>query len=130
MRFLGWILKPINPDFMTSYWTTIGETIYYPTSVNIPEWHTGIIEHEKVHIAQWRVYGLWFWFSYLFLPIPFGLAWWRYAWEREAYLVDIAARRMTIQEVARILSSSKYGWAWPRPWIEKWLRKQVGMMDR
>ena len=125
MRFTGWLVKPINPTFMTNYWTTIGNTIYYPTSETMPQHRHDILQHEFVHVHQWRKYHIWFWFSYLFLPVPFGFAWYRYKWEREAYLVDIKARRLTVDQVARTLSSSTYGWAWPEKWIKEWLHKRL-----
>lgn len=57
MKVLGFLMKPINPNFMTAFVTTIGSTIYIPdkdidldeaTSAN---W-ISVIGHEYVHISQ------------------------------------------------------------------------------
>ena len=76
-------------NFNERYWTTVGRTIYYPAYVRDPRAHPQIIDHELVHVRQWERYGLWLWASYLLLPLPFGLAWFRFRWEREAYLPEI-----------------------------------------
>lgn len=124
MHVCAFLLRPFNPDFMSAYWTTIGRTIYYPTGVTHPILHSITIEHELVHIRQWRKYGLWLWFSYLFVPFPIFIAWYRWRWEREAYMVDIRAG-VSIDAVVASLWHG-YGWPWPRESMRRWFWAQKG----
>ena len=45
--------------------------------------------HELVHVRQWRRWHVLFWIGYLLLPLPIGLAWCRWRFEREAYLEEL-----------------------------------------
>lgn len=68
MRLLGVLLKPICPAFMTSYWTTIGTTVYAP---NIAMFYKisqiPVYAHELVHVYDWhRLGGVKFVLCYLF----------------------------------------------------------------
>jgi len=83
MKLIGFILRPFNKRFMTSYTTTIGSTIYSPTGTV----DARLLAHELVHVRQWKKWGLWFSFSYLFV-LPFGITMRGY-WERQAYEVTI-----------------------------------------
>lgn len=126
MRVIAFLLRLIgNSEFMERYWTTIGSRIYYPTSVARPELHTEIIRHEAVHVKQWRRFGPLLWLTYLLLPLPFGFAWFRWRWEREAYLGDIRTGAATVDQVVAVLGSAAYGWAWPKPWMREWFRKEL-----
>lgn len=60
-RLIGTLLSPFNDRYMSSYWTTIGRTIYVPTKYDKdldwaePSWidrHEPVIAHELVHVAQ------------------------------------------------------------------------------
>jgi hypothetical protein len=123
MAVIAMLVRPFNASFMETYWTTIGRTIYYPLNVAHPIIHVDIIEHELVHIEQWNKYWLWFWFSYLFVPFPIFVAWYRWRWEREAYLVDLNKGLCTIDAVVARLWH-EYGWCWPRTWMRKWFMEQ------
>ncbi len=120
-----------NKVFMTNYWTTIGKTIYYPDYAVDPFEHTKVLTHEFVHVKQWEQYGLLFMGSYLLLPLPVGLAWFRWRWEREAYLTGFArdGGEADRQEVERIVENlwHDYGWTWPKAWMRAWFYKQLGM---
>ena len=133
MKFIAFLVRPFCRNFMTGYYTTIAKTIYKPTEKDIPE---GILLHELVHIKQWKKYGLWFWFSFIFLfPTVITM---RSMWEREAYEVSMDhfyktyCTRPDFNEiwskykidVADNFTSSKYLWMNPfdvRVW--KWIKK-------
>jgi hypothetical protein len=138
MSFLGWLLKPIAPHFMTHFWTTIGHTIYVPDRCladwNTEVWferHATIIEHEETHVVQCERWGMvLLTFLYLFFPLPFFFAWGRWRIEREAYMENIRAaetkfdRALTIDWVVNTLWSN-YGWVWPKSWMRQWFEEQV-----
>jgi len=128
MRVAGVLLRGIgNRTFLERYWTTVGRTVYYPSSIADPLVHRDILEHELVHVRQWQRFGLWMWVSYLLLPLPFGLAWFRFRWEREAYLIQIARAADREQEIERIVQVlwHGYGWPWPRPLMRKWFHEHA-----
>lgn len=68
MRLIGFLLSPFNPRFLSSYWTTIGRTIYVPwrsadvlEDMGSPQWvrkNRRVIAHELVHVAQFERWGL------------------------------------------------------------------------
>lgn len=123
MRVLGLLLCAVGTrGFNERFWTTLGRTIYYPTSVHDPFAHPVVLEHELVHVQQWRRWGLFLWISYLLLPLPIGLAWFRFRWEREAYLVQLARAPDREHEIERIVDVLWFGYArpWPRSWMRRW----------
>ena len=125
---LLWLLG--NRRFLEEYWITLGRTVHYPASVRDPYQHPQVIEHELVHVRQWERWGVLLWISYLFLPLPFGLAWFRWRWEREAYLIDLAARtgrEDRARAVDRVVETlwTGYGWPWPRRWMKRWFERQL-----
>jgi hypothetical protein len=116
-----------QPQYLERYVTTIGRTIYLT-----PDWHARAVEdrfmtlrHERVHLAQFRRYGLLpMALAYLLLPLPAGLAWCRMALEREAYAETVraayelggrAATDGLRAHVIRQFTSGAYGWMWPFP---------------
>jgi hypothetical protein len=128
MRAAALLLRGIGQrDFNERFWTTVGRTVYYPTCVEDPLAHPDVLEHELVHVRQWQRWGVLMWLSYLCLPLPFGLAWFRFRWEREAYLVQIARAADREQEIERIVQVlwHGYGWPWPRPLMRKWFREHA-----
>lgn len=110
MRFLGWLLGLFGyKRFLSHAWTTIGRTVYYPTTGPRETWdvwygprrhpgevvdawndylsaHRSTVEHEFHHVIQferlWHLHSL----LYLLFPLPVGLAWYRWWAERGAYL--------------------------------------------
>ncbi len=63
----------------------------------------GIVEHESVHLEQQRRDGIWRWhLRYVFRPS------WRARYEAEAYKVDIAAGRWTVDEAAQVIAGPLY----------------------
>lgn len=135
MRVIGWffnLFKWLTKfDFMEDAWTTVGgKTIYFPVDYPLSyEKLQGIsssevtIRHELVHIRQARKYPVWFQVSYLLFPIFIFFAWFRWRWEREAYMVNIRAGA-DIDRIVDILWKV-YLFPWPKPWMRKWFREQV-----
>lgn len=126
MRSLGFFL---GAWFRERAWTTIGSrTIWAPDTANLArlDKHEVSVLHELVHIRQARHWPVLFQLSYLLLPVPFFFAWFRWRWEREAYLVNIEYGTHSVEEVVDLLWS-KYGWCWPKTAMRKWfLEKTLG----
>lgn len=127
--------------FLTQYGTTIGPIIASPKEW--PSLKQGYLVHEATHAADMRKAGLgihpwagifFYALAYLFLFLPFGLAWFRYKLELRA---DIARwryelktglrtpREVIIHAAARgkSLSNGTYGYAWL--WSTDGYRKTV-----
>lgn len=128
MRVIGWLLSLIGNDrFMVGFWTTISaRTIYAPIGVDLSdlERYAVSIRHELVHARQARRLPVLWQISYLLLPMPFFFAWCRWASEREAYLVQLRAGTMTIDEVVTTLWNN-YGATWPRSRMRAWFARAV-----
>lgn len=123
MRFLGSIL---GAWFMHSAWTTIGpRTIWAPVGARLDrlDVYALIIQHELVHVAQAKRWLVLFQLSYLLLPLPIWLAWCRWRWEREAYLVQLRAGASPA--VLADLLWRRYGWPWPRPLMRRWFERAL-----
>lgn len=128
MVVLGWI---VGDDFMTRWWTTYRlpfqrkVRITYPALIVIPELHADTIRHEYVHADQFlKWWGPWLIpLLYVLIPLPTFLSgrWWI---ERGAYLVDIRAKCLTVEESVQILWKD-YGWCWPRRWMRTWFARQL-----
>jgi hypothetical protein len=132
MRAAALLLRAIGSrDFMDRYWTTVGRTVYYPSCVADPRAHPDVLEHELVHVRQWERWGVWLWVSYLLLPLPFGLAWFRFRWEREAYLVQIERAEDRAREIERVVNALWYGYGfpWPRAWMRRWFERAATPAD-
>ena len=132
-RAIGAALKVLTlggqSSYLTRYVTTIGARIYLPSSWNErgadDRWVT--MRHERVHLRQFRRFTLPVMaLLYLFVPLPLGLAWCRYRFEREAYeeTIRAAACAWGIERVRQPafrenlidqFTSGAYGWMWPFP---------------
>jgi hypothetical protein len=121
--------------YLTSYQTTIGWTVYVT-----PDWDDRpadvrwvTLRHERVHLRQFRRYTrVGMALLYLLVPLPLGLAWFRAAFEKEAYAETIRAA-VEVWGPARVrepafresilgqFTSGAYGWMWPfRRHLERW----------
>jgi hypothetical protein len=120
MRFIG----KFHTDFYERFWTTIGDTVYYPTKVQdpmLPQYAT-IRIHEQVHIEQYRKYKKYlFLFLYLFFPLPVLFSYFRWKFEREAFLVDIE-NGANIDLIVETLQKN-YFYCWPKSWMRNWFIK-------
>lgn len=113
-------------SYLGSYVTTLWHTIYVTD-----DWDARPIEdryatlrHELVHVRQFERWGVLMAVSYLLLPLPLGLAWFRMRFEREAYEETLrvwhelggraAAERLRAHVIAQFTSGA-YGWMWPFP---------------
>lgn len=69
MRALGVLAKPFNPQFMTTYTTTLGMTAYVPSKKDLqanPRKYFGILAHELVHMREQRLTGrVWYSLKYV-----------------------------------------------------------------
>jgi hypothetical protein len=129
--------------YLDRYVTTLGRTIYVT-----PDWEEReepdraiTLCHERVHVAQFRRYGLIpMAIAYLLLPLPFGLAWCRTRLEREAYAETV---RRTYRASGRVgtdalrahviaqFTSASYGWMWPFPRaVGRWYDGLVAALER
>ncbi len=122
-------------SYLTGYYTTLGSAVYV-----IDSWDAAsererilILRHERVHMRQFRRFSpLIFAIFYVFLPLPFGLAYFRARFEQEAYAETIRASaalhgRAYVENPAfreRIVSQFTgpgYGWMWPfRRSLNRW----------
>src|SRR5262249_7443611 len=138
-RFIHRLLQAVTlgaqSRYLTSYQTTIGWTVYVtadwdarPADVR---WVT--LRHERIHLRQFRRYGrVGRAILYLLFPLPLGLAWFRAAFEKEAYAETIRAAdeawgRARVRDpafrdgIVRQFTSGAYGWMWPfRRHLERW----------
>lgn len=67
MKFLGFLAYPFNANFMTTFTTTWGWTVYFPTAahyVTNPEDRLRTLAHEFVHLYDTKEHGVWFKLSY------------------------------------------------------------------
>lgn len=181
MKFLNFLMF-WNDSFMTSYWTTIGRTVYVPTravssNYGTEEWkkfYHRILNHEETHVAQGEAYtfpiffilylGPSFWklpaipvvwilclfFTFwlpativtavfvLLFPLTAGLAYWRWYFEREAYLPEVlskyrrSGRAYAQKRIDRISNNlaTDYFFTWPKGWMQKWFDKQLARADQ
>ena len=105
-----------------------------------------ILRHEAVHMRQQQRLGLgkvWlgmlpFLFAYLLLPLPVGLAWCRYQWEREAFIEqmqveaeELGANGLLARRehyVRQFTGKGAYWWCWPfRRSVERWVDSAIAL---
>jgi len=132
--------------FLDDFATTIGPIIAFPSN-----WSTETVEnvltHELVHVKQARAcsFGLHPWIglpifaiAYLFLPIPFGLAYCRFHFELEAEKVrwykmfkeqtNFVVIDSIAKNWAKLVSSSSYGWSMPTKWAIELTSEAIGKL--
>jgi len=129
-------------NLLKSYTTTIGKTIYFPldwTPENTDSGDYITLCHELTHVKQYTILGcgyaplgfVIFLILYLFVPLPLGLAWFRYAFERQAYLESYkAARRLDLQPkinyYVTLLTGKTYLWAWLfKCLVRRWFTRRI-----
>jgi hypothetical protein len=130
-------------DYLESYQTTIGKTVYVTSDWN--EWSADrryvTLRHEAVHLRQFRrltvpVMAV----LYIFLPLPMGLAYFRARLEWEAYAETIRAaaevwgsdhaRGQEFREhIVSQFTGPSYGWMWPfRRQVERWYDRALARL--
>jgi len=128
--------------FLTNYTTTLGRSIYFPAGWDISKatlYDIVILEHEAMHVRQYikwslglpglglLIYG----FLYLCVPLPIGFAWFRYKFERSAYLTSYhTLKRLNINtstdRYVDLLTGPQYLWTWLfKKQVKKWFDKNT-----
>lgn len=140
-KAVAWVLWVISFGKLNDYHnfaTTIGRTVALPENFDLyPEAEKmALVEHELTHVRQYATWGLLFMLSYLLLPLPAGLAYFRWVWEREAYLRQLQVLMLygnqsvssRVEYVVGSLSGPNYIWAWPfKDSMKRWfLSRLVG----
>jgi hypothetical protein len=122
-------------DYLDSYQTTIGRTVYVTADWDDwdPDRRYVTLRHEAVHLRQFRkltlpVMAL----LYIFLPLPMGLAYFRARFEMAAYEETIRAAAQVWgpsvpsstefrSHIVEQFVGASYGWMWPfRRQVERW----------
>ncbi len=127
MKILGGIMF-FNPDFMTDYITTIGDTVYFPTVALVTNNEISssiILMHELVHINDQQKYSkflfaisylfpqilfpfcaILFFFIHWYIALPIMLlfmsplpASWRMNWEKRAYIAALYVQQKLSQKL-------------------------------
>lgn len=131
MNVLSWLL-PWRYAFMNRMWTTVSSRrIHAPAWVDVTgniEPYRSVILHELVHVAQFKRWGFLMGLGYLFPLVPIPCAYWRWKFEREAYLVQIRDFGRDIDETVDTLWWS-YAWLWPKPLMRAWFRREAAKPD-
>ena len=138
-RAIHWALVVLtlgqNRAYLDGYHTTIGRRIYvtgsWESMSRDQRWL--LLRHERVHLGQFRRYTLvGMALLYLLVPLPFGLAYFRARFEREAYAETIRGsaelhgpahvREPGFREgILEQFTGPAYGWMWPfRRSLERW----------
>lgn len=121
MRWLGWTLKPVIPEFSSRYTTVLGSTVFLPAPPEQLDERmlASTLAHELVHQLDQQRWGLLFYLSYGF-GLPLGRTWRAY-WERRAYAVDLMlayesggadALRRTANALTELFSGPAYFYMW------------------
>jgi len=111
-----WYIKPIFWLIPKDFGITIWNMIYVPNDFSINK-YPKLLQHENIHIQQWKKYKILFPILYFFVA-PVFFAYFRWKFEREAYLINIKAGAS--QDKIVELLWHNYWWTWPRPWMKKW----------
>jgi len=137
-----------NRRFLMNYYTTIGPVIGIPKGLSPENADESTLMHEWEHVKQCRDFGCgnaWvglplFGLLYCLLPLPFGLAWFRYYFERKAYRIGIDYRLINakqmlpsgkaklredlIKHAVEQLTGPDYIWTWPfKKSVTRWFEK-------
>lgn len=130
--------------FMTSFTTIIGRTMYTPDGWESRGMSSQLVtlRHERVHLRQQRRYSRpLFTFLYLFV-LPFGFAYFRTKFEKEAYeesmLVSATRYGTSIlrekgyrERMIENFTSGSYMWMWVRRAdIEKWYDEAATNLEK
>jgi len=141
-KVLAWLLKVATfgklSTFNTEFITTIGHTIYVPDDYEQYDAidKVAILRHELTHVSDFEKYGVvGFSLFYLLLYFPIGLAYFRYKFERTAYINEFKvtlkyfptySKDALAQELADTMASADYLWCWPfKKSVYNWARAQL-----
>jgi hypothetical protein len=122
-------------DYLGSYQTTIGKTVYVTADWDSldPMQRYVTLRHEAVHLRQFRRWTLPVMaVLYILVPLPLGLAYCRARFEWAAYAETIRAAAETWgphvprqagyrAHIVEQFVGPSYGWMWPfRGVVERW----------
>lgn len=147
MKVVDIFLKVITfgqmKDFMRSFITTVGWTVYTPSDWDqyLERQQCEILRHERVHMRQAEDRGR-FLFSlmYIALPFPTLFAYYRMKFEQEAYeesmraVLEYFGKEILLDPLYRSamiehFTTSQYFWTWPwKGRIEKWYDATVARL--
>lgn len=143
-RIFRLISRGKSTDFMQRA-TTVGHIIAFGEQVNLAnvtkvEYVT--LRHEITHVKQAVKLGIDaaigvipFLFLYLFVPLPAWRSWFRFKFEREAFIEEYKAAKkcgwiLDINRFAEALSGPQYLYAWPKEKVREWLVKEIDKLGR
>lgn len=122
-----------------NFTTTIGKSIFVPDDwdqfTDLQKLST--LTHEMVHVKQYKRFTLpGFLFLYLLVFLPIGLSFFRYLFEREAYLIgfkkileyksDPITKATLIKSGTENMVGKNYGFAWPfAKYVKGWFEKNL-----
>jgi hypothetical protein len=134
-KMLDILLRIVSFGKMTTFMqctTTIGRLVAFPEGTDL--YHATkrdllVLMHERRHVLQFDKYGLLLMsLLYLFVPLPIGLAYFRYKFEMEAYRDEYRYAQANGWDVdpdwfLQNLCGAPYLWAWPKRWVKlpEWL---------
>ena len=115
--------------YLEDFVTTLGSRIYVPADWDArrPEDRWATMRHERVHLDQFRRWGMpAMAVGYLLVPLPLGLAWCRMRIEAEAYAETLraiaehsgraaAGDPLLRRNIISMFTGGAYGWMWPFP---------------
>jgi hypothetical protein len=132
MKLLSVLVKPFNPDFQTRFGTTIGMTVYYPSSWGEATLYE-VLKHERIHMRDSKKWKALYYLTYTLFPLPFilsGRAYWEFRgycetlkvfWERQGSRVDAAGAPVLwykdVDWVIGQFTGPGYLFMFPFPWI-------------
>ncbi len=131
-------------DYLDSYQTTIGRTVYVTADWDAwtDEHRYVTLRHEAIHLRQFRRYTtVGMALLYVLVPLPMGLAWFRARFEKEAYAESIRAaaevwgadyprRTEYRQHIIEQFLGPSYGWMWPfRRGLERWYDQILASLE-
>lgn len=112
--------------FMDKYWTTIGDTIYYPTWIKISPLSPSfdrILGHELMHVEQFHKYGVPL-MALGYLGPPFFFFTFRWKIEQRPWLYSIQKGAYSPEVAAEILHQA-YARPWPKKWMQEWFERHI-----
>lgn len=146
-----------NRNFRSGFITTLGPVIGVPkewdgSHISATNRKSATIRHELVHVGQFRKAGLGsaylgiapMFLLYVLLPLPIGFAWFRWLFERRAYMENLlwgakfGSDEYTEEQLEWIFSTlcgGNYGWtlapfAFVKKYVKSWFRKELARKRR
>lgn len=131
-------------EFMSRYYTVIGDTLYVPEGFDDANPIDVVItlRHERIHLRQRRRYTMvGMTIVYMLLPFPLFLAYGRARLEWEAYTETLRATRdlrgadamksdYLRNRIITQFTSPAYGWMWPfRLTVERWYDEAIRQIE-